>query len=73
MAPEQAGWGEGMTIDLKLAAEICQALYLIADRLNEGEEKFVTQTQERFDKYGDRTLLSEKQFKWLVELEEKYL
>jgi len=62
-----------VSYDLKLAEEICDKLYEIAYRMNESEEKFVTQTRERFEQYGGRTYLSQKQFDWLVELETKYL
>jgi hypothetical protein len=58
-----ADWGD-------FASLLDRALELSED-LDEGEYKFVTDLEERYDEYGGATFVSEAQYDWLKKIVEE--
>jgi hypothetical protein len=57
----------------KEAQTLVNILSDYSDQMELHESGFVESLQERFDRYGDETFVSEKQISWLRSLETRYV
>jgi hypothetical protein len=54
------------------AAALVERLVAVKGKLRENEAEFVVGMHEKFNRFGTKTYLSDKQLKWLQDLDKKH-